>query len=129
MRNSIKSERQTPIGAPNGGPTNQLTIEQRKALIAEQITLWVGNQRLDQALKAEELGQLKMIDKMVALRSSLIVGCIRHCHLNPRADSRLSILTLITFLADNSEGTCYLSVTAMTEILQRSREAIVNGIL
>jgi hypothetical protein len=107
---------------------NEMTVEERKARIAEEITLWVGNQRLDQALKAEELGQLSMVEKMVALRNGLIVGCIRHCRLNPRADCRLAILTLITFLADNNDGICRLSITAMTEIFKRTREAIVAGI-
>ena len=128
MRNLTKPKPQVSAGAVNGWPSTQMTVEEKKAYITQQITLWVGNQRLDQALKAEELGQLSMVEKMVALRNGLIVGCIRHCRLNRRADTRLAILTLITFLADNNDGICYLSVTAMMEIFQRSREAIVNGI-
>lgn len=65
---------------------------------------------------------------MVALRNGLILGAIRHCHLNPRADSRMPILIMITWLCDNSDGICYVSVKAMSEIFKRSREAIINGI-
>jgi hypothetical protein len=108
-------------------PTN-LSSDGRKLFVREQIELWIGNQRLDACLKAEEMGQLSMVQKMVALRNGLIIGAIRHCHLNPRADSRMSILTLITFLADNNEGVCHLSVTAMTEMLKRSRESVVTSI-
>ena len=109
-------------------PGQTLSNEEKKARIAEEITLWVGNLRLEQALKAEQIGQLRGIERMQALRNSLIIGAIRHCRLNPRADTRLAILTLITFLADNDGGVCHLAVTKITEIFQRSRETIVTCI-
>ena len=46
-----------------------------------------------------------MIEKMVSLRNGPTVGAIRHCRLNPRTDSRMSVLTIITFLADTNEAT------------------------
>lgn len=113
----------------NGWPlASRMTTEQKKAYIDREITQWVDNYCFDRALKAKELGALSMLDKLVALRNGLIVGSIKHCRLNPRADSRLAILTMITFLADSDKGICYLSVSAMKEIFKRSREAIVTGI-
>jgi hypothetical protein len=105
-----------------------MSADEKRAFITSQIQLWVGYQRLDAALKAEELGQLSMVEKMVSLRNGLIVAAIRHCRLNPRADSRMSVYILICWLADNNDGICRLSVTAMCEIFQRSREAIVSAI-
>jgi hypothetical protein len=116
--------------APAGWPANQPpeSAEERKDYIKQQITLWVGNLRLDAALKAEELGQYSGLQKALLLRNGLLVGSIRHCRLNPRADTRMPILTLITFLADNNDGICWLSVSRMCEIFKRSRQAIVDGI-
>ena len=108
-------------------PSN-LSSDQRKLFVREQITLWVGNQRLDAALAAEELGQYSGMQKALLLRNGVLVGAVRHCRLNPRADTRMSILTLITFLADNNDGICRLSITRMCEIFARSRESIVTSI-
>jgi hypothetical protein len=105
-----------------------MSVEERSESIRKQITLWVGNLRLDAALAADELGQYSGLQKALLLRNGLIVGAVRHCRLNPRADSRMSILTLITFLADNNEGICRLSINRMCEVLKRSRQAIVTGI-
>jgi hypothetical protein len=109
-------------------PPQKTSEEERKAFIKQQIDLWVGNLRLDEALKAEELGQYSGIQKALLLRNGLLVGAVRHCRLNPRADSRMPILALITFLADNNEGICRLSVSRMCKILDRSRESIVTSI-
>ena len=105
-----------------------MNVEDRREYINQQITLWVGNLRLDAALAAEELGQYSGMQKALLLRNGLLVGAVRHCRLNPRADTRMSILTLITFLADNNDGICRLSVTRMCEIFTRSRESIVTSI-
>jgi hypothetical protein len=113
--------------APDGWPSN-LGTEERRKLIADEITAWVGNLRLDAALSAKELGQYSGMHKALLLRNGLLVGAIRHCRLNPLADTRLSVLTIITFLADNNYGICRLSVTRMCEMFARSREAIVNSI-
>src|SRR3954447_11034267 len=108
---------------PPSWPANrapEMSVEERRQHIDQQILLWVGNQRLDAALAAEELGQYSGMQKALLLRNGLLVGAVRHCRLNPRADTRMSILTLITFLADNNDGICRLSVTRMCKIFARS---------
>ena len=113
--------------APADWPSNR-SVDERRAEINAAITLWVGNQRLDQALAAEELGRYSGMQKALLLRNGLLVGAIRHCRRNPRADTRMSVLAMITFLADNNDGICRLSVTRMCEIFARSRESIVTSI-
>ena len=105
-----------------------MSVQERREHINQQITLWIGNKRLDAALAAEELGQYSGMQKALLLRNGLLVGAVRHCRINPRADTRMSILTLITFLSDNNDGICRLSVTRMCEIFARSRESIVSSI-
>jgi hypothetical protein len=113
---------------PGIGHNSGDDAQARKEFVAAQIVLWVGNLRLDQALKAAELGQVSGLQKALLLRNGHIVAAVRHCRLNPKADSRMSIYTLITYLADNNNGICHLSMTRMCKILKRSREAIVNGL-
>ena len=62
--------------------------------------------------------------KDLALRNGLLINVIRYCRLNPKADSRLAILTMITFLADNSRGLCRLSTVRMAEIFMRDQRSI-----
>jgi hypothetical protein len=122
----IVSNQNAPPGMGHNSGDYQaaiVTADEKRAFITSQIQLWVGYQHLDAALKAGELGQLSMVEKFVSLRNGLIV-----CRLNPRADTRLTVLILITFLADNNDGICHLSITATCQIFQRSREAIVNAI-
>jgi hypothetical protein len=108
-------------------PSNR-SVEHRRAEIDATITLWVGNQRLDAALKAAELGALSFLQKAVVMRNGLLISCIKHCRLNPRAEAKIPILIMIMFLADNAAGICYLGVMRMAEIFQRTKTCIINNI-
>ena len=121
------SQPETASSAP-ASHAPEMSVQERREQINQQITLWIGNRRLDAALAAEELGQYSGMQKALLLRNGLLVGAVRHCRINPRADTRMSILTLITFLSDNNDGICRLSVTRMCEIFARSRESIVSSI-
>ena len=113
--------------APTDWPNN-MSAEDRKVWLHEQITNWVGEKRIDECLSALELGNLSMTEKAVAYRSILIVGGIRHCRAHDRAEARMPILTLITYLSDNAQGVCTLSITKMQKLLNRSRPCIVENI-
>jgi hypothetical protein len=113
---------------PAGWPA-KMSAEDRKVWLHEQITRWVGEKRIEECLSALELGNLSMTEKMVAYRSVLIMGGIRHCRNNPRAEARMPILTLIVYLSDNAQGACILTISKMQELLQRSRQSIVDNIL
>ena len=89
---------------------------------------WVGEKRIEECLSALELGNLSMTEKAVAYRSVLIVGGIKHCRKHQRAEARIPILTLITYLSDNAKGTCFLSISKMQELFDRSRQCIVDNI-
>src|SRR5262249_53024759 len=53
----------------------------------------------------------------------------KHCRKHKRAEARIPILTLITYLSDNAKGTCFLTITKMMELLDRSRQCIVDNIV
>jgi hypothetical protein len=113
---------------PSGWPAN-MSADDRKVWLHEQIAKWVGEKKIEDCLSALELGNLSMTEKMVAYRSILIMDGIRHCRNNPRAEARIPILTLIVYLSDNAKGTCTLTLSKMQELLQRSRQSIVDNIL
>ena len=89
---------------------------------------WVSTKKIDDALTAVELGNLSHTQKSVAYRSLLIIGSIRHCRANKRAEARIPILTVITYLSDNARGVCYLTITRMMELFARTRQCIVDNI-
>ena len=113
--------------SPTDWPSNR-SVHDRRAEIDATITLWVGNQRLDAALKAAELGALSFLQKAVVMRNGLLISCIKHCRMNPRAEAKIPILIMIMFLADNTAGICYLGVMRMAEIFQRTKTCIINNI-
>ena len=114
--------------APIGWPSS-MSSDHRKVWLHEQIRSWVGEKRIEECLSALELGNLSMTEKAVAYRTVLIVGGIKHCRKHKRAEARIPILTLITYLSDNAKGTCFLSITKMQELFDRSRQCIVDNIL
>jgi hypothetical protein len=107
---------------------NNMSADDRKVWLHEQIAEWVGEKRIEEALSRAELGNLSHTQKAVAYRSILIVGSIRHCRHNKRAEARIPILTLITYLSDNDKGVCYLSIVKLMELLNRTRQCILDNI-
>src|SRR5262245_14858118 len=105
-------------------PSN-MSAEDRKVWMREHIAKWVNDKRIDHALRTAELGNLSHTEKAVVYRSLLIVGAIRHCRTNPRAEVRIPTLILIAYLSDNAKGVCYLSISKMQELFNRSRQCIV----
>ena len=108
--------------SPTDWPSNR-SVDDRRAEIDATITLWVGNQRLDAALKAAELGALSFLQKEVVMRNGLLISCIKHCRMNPRAEAKIPILIMIMFLADNNAGICYLGVMRMARSPSAPRHA------
>jgi hypothetical protein len=113
--------------APEGWPSN-MDPAVRRDEFCKAITLYIGNKRLDEALSRAELGQLEGLQRVLALRNGLIANCVRHCRQNPGADATLAVLTLITFMADNNDGICRLSVTRMAQVFGRSERTIYRCI-
>src|SRR4051812_25947075 len=103
---------------------NNMSADDRKAWAHDQINNWCTSKRIDEALSTAELGNLSHTQKAVAYRSVLIIGSIKHCRANARAEARIPILTLITYLSDNAKGACYLSISKMQELFQRSRQCV-----
>jgi len=116
-------------GIASAGWPNNMSAEDRKVWLHEQIKKWVGEKRTEECLSALELGNLSMTEKAVAFRTVLIVGSIKHCRAHKSAEVRMAIFMLITYLSDNAKGTCIVSIARMAELFGRSRQCIVDNIL
>jgi hypothetical protein len=103
---------------------NIIDLAERRRLLTEAITIFVGQQKLVKALEREELAQLEGIQRHLALSKSLMPNIIRICRRNQRADTRLAVLVLITMLCDNNDGVCRLGVGRMAQLLNRKEDNV-----
>jgi hypothetical protein len=112
------------INGTGFGANERPTAEDRRQEFCKAITLWVGYMRLDQALERPDLGRLEGLQRVLALRNGLIANCVRWCHMNPRENCRPAVLVIITFMADNSDGLCRLSIRRIAQMLARDERTI-----
>jgi len=110
--------------APAGRPSDTVAADEKRASFREMIILWVGNLRLSEAMKREELAQLEGLQRHLALSKNLIPTVIRICRLHPRADAKTPLMVLISLLCDNNNGLCRLTIKRMAQLLNRTERSI-----
>ena len=110
--------------APTGWPSNSEPPEDKRARFREAISLWVGNIRLNEAMKREELAQLEGLQRHLALSKNLVPTAIRICRLYPRADTKTPLMVLISLLCDNNDGICRLTIKRMAQLFARTERSI-----
>jgi hypothetical protein len=97
---------------------------ERSEELRDQITLWVGDRRLSEAMDREELAQLEGFQRVLALRNGVLSATISYIRNNPRADVTLGVLAMIGFLCDNNDGLCRVGIRRMAEIFKRTERAV-----
>lgn len=100
----------------------------RRESFCDVITAWVGEQRLAQAMAREELAQLEGLQRALALRNGVMLNLIRLCRINSRESCKSAVMALITFMSDNNDGLCRLSVKRMSQIFGRDARSIHTAI-
>src|SRR5262245_9617091 len=90
-----------PIAAA-GWPSN-MSPDNRKRFLVEQIEEFCHSKRVKDALTPEQLGDLSLGSKFHVYKNAIIRGSILHCR-NRRADARMSLFNIIVFLTDNGHG-------------------------
>src|SRR5689334_14065018 len=109
-------------------PREQESIQARRAIFDGLITAWVKDRRAEEALSRKELANLDSLGRLFAQRHSLIDNIGHFYARSPRADVATGILALVTFLADNNEGCCTLSVPRMAKFFARDERRISDAI-
>lgn len=94
----------------------------------DEITLYIGDKRLADAMEREAIAQLEGAQRHFTLSKSTIPNDIRYCRANPNQPAALAILHLITLLSDNNEGCCWLSIGRMAELFGRTERSIRESI-
>jgi hypothetical protein len=95
----------------------------------DEITLFIGDKRLADAMEREAIAQLEGAQRFFALGKSLIPNAIRWAKLNPQMSAALPLLIIITHLADNNDGCCWLTIPRMAQLLERSERSIRSCLL
>src|SRR5262245_58288417 len=91
------------------GIGHNIPPEEKRRQYCKAITRWVGEKRLGEDRKREELAHLEGLQRALALRNGTIVNLIRYCRRHPFECVRPAVLALITSMADNNDGVCRLA--------------------
>jgi hypothetical protein len=110
------------------GWPNNMSPDDRKRFLLEQIDDWCHGKRVQDVLSPGQLGDLSLGNKYHAYKNAIVRASIWHCRRNPRADARIPIFNIITFLTDNGQGLCHLSIVKWMALLKRSRECIIDNL-
>jgi hypothetical protein len=95
----------------------------REDLFRQAIEGWVEGKRAE-IISRQELADMEGMERVLALRNGIIANIIAYCHMNPRADTTMAVLVIVTLLSDNANGYCYISAGRLAEVLSRSRQNI-----
>jgi hypothetical protein len=95
----------------------------REELFRQAIEGWVEGNRAE-IISRQALADMEGMERVLALRNGIIANIIAYCHMNPRADTTMAVLVIVTLLSDNANGYCYISAGRLAEVLSRSRQNI-----
>src|SRR5688572_12821456 len=125
--NGVKREllEPAPIGH-NGAPASPEERAARERFLREQITLYIGDRRIEHALEQEELAQLEGIERFLTLHKGLLLNLITQCQVNPNMSPASAVLALITALSDNNAAICTLTTVRMAQLLGRQDDRSIR---
>src|SRR4029078_7747713 len=89
---------------------------ERKALWLSALNVWTAAkkaERIAQSMTRHDLKRLDSLGRLIAQRQSLIENLAPYYRERPAADVAPGLLALITFLSDNNDGCCTLSIRRM----------------
>lgn len=101
-----------------------LSLDQRRARFTAEISRYVGQIRVEDALDLEEFKQLSTTQKFLAMRNSVLAGDVRWSRENPTADIALAVRNLINFISDMHDGCCWISTQRIGELYGRDERTI-----
>jgi hypothetical protein len=103
-------------------------LSDRRAIFINEIELWSRNRREVDRLSRERLAGLEGFERLLALRQSLLDNIAFYYEKHGNADAAPGVLALVTYLSDNKEGCCTLSVERIAAFLSRDPRRIRDAI-
>ena len=92
------------------------------------ILQFVENRRLEETLGQGELASLASGPRFFTLMKGMLPNIVHLFRRSSRADTKLGVLVLIHFCADNGDGLCRLSVARFAQILSRDPRNVQRAI-
>jgi hypothetical protein len=92
------------------------------------LKLWTLGAKLQTAIERAEYRQLDSLHKMLLIRNGLLANLVALCRQNKMMDSRPAILALITYLSDNGDFICTLTIKRIAQIISRSERKVRDSI-
>lgn len=120
------------------------SLEDRRKFYANQIAAWCACQRVeegdsdqpqltkaaaDASLNVGEIARLKKNDRLRAQRASLVDNFAHLFATNKGADLSTGILLLVTYLSDNDQGCCRLTMARMAKFFGRTERAVRDAVV
>ena len=100
------------------------TREVRKAELAVQLSLFVGNISLAETLTEEKIKKLEAIARDLAVTKPTIVASIVRLWNHPCESARVAIYNLVALLCDYDGGICTLPTTRIAQLFNRTHKCI-----
>jgi hypothetical protein len=89
---------------------------------------FVENKRLEDTLGQGELASMENGRRFFTLMKGLLPSMVRVFRHWPRPDTKLGVLILIHFCADNNDGLCRLSAERCSQILNRTIKNVQSAV-
>jgi hypothetical protein len=100
-------------------------VSQEELTVAVQ--LWRFDRDLSEALTREEIGAMKMLDRLDAQRKTLLIGFATYLRKHPRSDVAMGVYLVLTLLSDNDRGLATVSQPTLAKLFGRSISSIADA--
>ena len=102
--------------------------DERQQIYHHAIMQFVENKRLEDTLGQGELASMENGPRFFTLMKGLLPSMVRVFRRWPRPDTKLGVLILIHFCADNNDGLCRLSAERFSQILNRTIKNVQSAV-
>ena len=120
--NPAAFDRTQSAGRKSGTQFNPEEREEDERIYREAILRFVEDKRLEDVLGQGEIASLEKNVRIRVLMKGMLPNIVHLFQRSSRADTKLGVLVLIHFCADNADGLCRLSVKRFAQILNRKEE-------
>lgn len=95
--------------------------------ITTAVQLWRFERDLSDALTREELGAMKMVNRMDAQRKTLLIGFAMYLRKHQRSDVAMGVYLVQMLLSDNEAGLATVSQPTLAKMFNRSVSSIADA--
>jgi hypothetical protein len=95
--------------------------------IADAVKLWRLERDLSDALTRQEIGAMRMLDRIDAQRKALIIGFAEYLRKHERSDVAMGVYLVSVLMSDNDQGMSTVSQPTLAKLFKRSVSSIADA--